>query len=435
MMPIGQQLRRAREARSISLEQAAQVTHIRLRYLQALEADDLTALPSAVQARGFLRVYAAYLKLDPASLLAEQDGAAPQGDASPPESPRQRPAGPPPDTSQADAILAEVGHRLRTQRELLGLSIENVERQTRIRAHYLRALEAGELSGLPSPVQGRGMLNNYAHFLGLDQDQVLLRYADGLQAHLAARQAARTVEVKTVPRRPASPPSRFSRLFSLDILLSALLVVFFIAFIGWGLMRISQVRAGQAPTQTAPSISDILLSTPTLETSLTPATPLPSATAEFPAGGGPAVDTTSIPAETELVLTEVVSPTAALPDLSGSPLQVTVIARQRAWLLVSVDGEVVFQGRILPGAAYPFAGEERIELLTGNGAAVQVIYNREDLGVLGAFGEVIERIFTLTGVQTPTASPTPLGVPPPTDTPTPFAQPGEGQSASPTPTP
>ena len=435
MMPIGQQLCRAREARSISLEQAAQATHIRLRYLQAIEADDLAALPSAVQARGFLRAYATYLKLDSATLLAEQDGAAPEGVTTPPESPVQRPIGPTPDTAQADAIFAEVGQRLRTQRELLGLSIENVEQQTRIRAHYLRALESGDLSGLPSPVQGRGMLNNYAHFLGLDQDQMLLRYADGLQAHLAARQAVRAVEQKTVPRRPTGPPSRLSRLFSLDILLSGLLVVFLLGFVGWGLMRISQVSAGQAPTQTAPSISEILLSTPTPETSLTPATPLPSATAEFPAEGGSAVEPTPAPAETELVLTEVVSPTAALLDLSGSPIQITVIARQRAWLQVIVDGEMVFQGRILPGAAYPFAGDERIELLTGNGAALQVIYNQQDLGVLGTFGEVIQRIFTLTGAQTPTPSATPLGVPPPTDTPTPSSQPQEGQPASPTPTP
>ena len=39
--------------------------------------------------------------------------------------------------------------------------------------------------GLPSPVQGRGMLKNYADFLGLESDTLLLTFADGLQTGLA----------------------------------------------------------------------------------------------------------------------------------------------------------------------------------------------------------------------------------------------------------
>ncbi len=38
---VGEQLRQAREQRSLSLEQVAQVTHMRVHYLQALELNDL----------------------------------------------------------------------------------------------------------------------------------------------------------------------------------------------------------------------------------------------------------------------------------------------------------------------------------------------------------------------------------------------------------
>lgn len=44
-MSIGTQLRQAREAQSLSLDQAAQTTHIRLHYLEALEADQFESLP------------------------------------------------------------------------------------------------------------------------------------------------------------------------------------------------------------------------------------------------------------------------------------------------------------------------------------------------------------------------------------------------------
>ena len=62
---IGEQLRAARESRRLSLEDAFKATRIRVPYLQALENDNLDALPSKVHARGFLRLYASYLEITP----------------------------------------------------------------------------------------------------------------------------------------------------------------------------------------------------------------------------------------------------------------------------------------------------------------------------------------------------------------------------------
>jgi len=104
----------------------------------------------------------------------------------------------------------------------------------------------------------------------------------------------------------------------------------------------------------------------------------------------------------------------------NAPLQINIVARQRAWLRVIVDGEVAYEGRVMPGSAYSFPGIERIELLTGNAAGMQVFFNQQDLGVLGAFGEIIERIFSIEGVQTPTPSILPTSTPAPTSTQSPL---------------
>jgi len=61
---IGQKLRSSREGKRLSIEQVADATRIRSHYLEALERDDLSAIPSTAQARGFLRIYADFIGLD-----------------------------------------------------------------------------------------------------------------------------------------------------------------------------------------------------------------------------------------------------------------------------------------------------------------------------------------------------------------------------------
>ncbi|NCP16901.1 hypothetical protein GW866_07645 [bacterium] len=100
-----------------------------------------------------------------------------------------------------------------------------------------------------------------------------------------------------------------------------------------------------------------------------------------------------------------------------------------------MDGKIELEGRILAGSAYPFDGSERIEVLTGDGSAVQIIYNQTNLGVMGTFGEVVDLIYTPKNVLKPTPTPLPTptatprvtptatGTPTPRYTPTPTAKP------------
>lgn len=64
MRGIGEDLRRRREARGITLEEAQAATKIRGRYLKALEDGEPQAIPGEVYVKGFLRAYAEYLGLD-----------------------------------------------------------------------------------------------------------------------------------------------------------------------------------------------------------------------------------------------------------------------------------------------------------------------------------------------------------------------------------
>ncbi len=59
----GVRLRAAREAKGLTLDDAAKTTRIAKVYLKALEDDDYAKLPSEAYTRGFLRSYAAFLGL------------------------------------------------------------------------------------------------------------------------------------------------------------------------------------------------------------------------------------------------------------------------------------------------------------------------------------------------------------------------------------
>ena len=70
-------------------------------------------------------------------------------------------------------MIEEIGRKLRQAREEKSLTHEQVSRELRIRVQYLKALEEGDLSVLPSAVQVRGFLRSYADFLGLNPDELL----------------------------------------------------------------------------------------------------------------------------------------------------------------------------------------------------------------------------------------------------------------------
>ena len=79
----------------------------------------------------------------------------------------------------------------------------------------------------------------------------------------------------------------------------------------------------------------------------------------------------------------------------------TIVATERTFMRVTVDGKEAFNGRVLPGTAYTYEATASIQVLTGNGAALRVTYNGRDMGLLGDFGKVAEFLYTASAVVTP----------------------------------
>jgi hypothetical protein len=194
------------------------------------------------------------------------------------------------------------------------------------------------------------------------------------------------------------------------------LIVAVLAFVIWGVIRISSLQAALNPAETVPPIVEALQATPESELTEAPElTEIPVQEATEPVGvPGESGDLVPPPPEEN-------NPEIPVPTVSDAPVQVYVSVLRRAWMRVAVDGDIEFEGRVIPGSAYSFSGEFQIELLTGNGAGLQVFFNGEDLGVLGVYGEVVYEVFTPEGVLLPTPTSTPIPTSTPPDSPTPPA--------------
>jgi cytoskeletal protein RodZ len=70
MSPVAQQLRQAREAKNLSVEQVVEITKIRTDHLRALEEGNFDVFSAPVYIRGFVRTYANLLKLDVPQIMA-----------------------------------------------------------------------------------------------------------------------------------------------------------------------------------------------------------------------------------------------------------------------------------------------------------------------------------------------------------------------------
>lgn len=71
MKTMGQIFREARERKKLTLSRAAAISRIKIQLIEGMEVDDFSKMPAPAYAKGFIKLYAELLDLDPAPLLAE----------------------------------------------------------------------------------------------------------------------------------------------------------------------------------------------------------------------------------------------------------------------------------------------------------------------------------------------------------------------------
>jgi len=125
--------------------------------------------------------------------------------------------------------------RLVAARDRKGVDLLRAERDTKIRARYLAALERGEYRELPGAVYTKGFLRNYAIYLGLDPEDVLRQWRRERGDQVGIEPAVVPPKLILEPTRPLA--------FSPSVVVAALMtfgVVLFGAYLAVQLLRFAK---------------------------------------------------------------------------------------------------------------------------------------------------------------------------------------------------
>lgn len=229
-----------------------------------------------------------------------------------------------------------LSEKLKRARKQKGLTLEELQKKTKVHINILKAIEGESLTNL-SPVYLKGFIKIYCNALGLDYKDYVPDYKEPVLPDAAKKPRKSSVPflksagIKLNSFRPNVQVRRFILIFVIILLLT--LFIFRIA--GCVSLRHKQ-KSGLNVKQEATS---------TLSSSQ------------------PAVS--AIPRET----------------LGG--IRLVISAKERCLVFVKVDGKVAFHRVLEKGRSNTWKAKERIELSLGKASAVEIIVNGQRFTNLG----------------------------------------------------
>ena len=276
-----------------------------------------------------------------------------------------------------------LGRLLRTSREERHIDLDAVVKATKVRRHYLEALENEDWGALPSQVFVKGFLRSYAEFLGLDKDMLLDYYQ------------------KAVPRERYQPHvlqsmSTQSTLWRRIIIISLLVMVLIgviiyvrgngIPIIGKALQYLetqsvtekkevtTEREDGKIPDEKA--TKEVLLGEEKVESDQAEA--IPAVTEEE------FVQDVAVASEEAAVAKEVDDEQSPSPRFV---LTASVIAR--TWISIAIDNKPVKEYLFQSGETFQWTAEQGFDMLVGNAGGIEFSLNGTPIGDLGPEGKVV----------------------------------------------
>ena len=118
--------------------------------------------------------------------------------------------------------MASIGQDLKRERELRGITLQEIADSTKINLRFLQALEEDRLDALPGRFISRGIIRSYAGYIGLNQEEVLNRLLGTVRPETAP-DSEETPETPDTDSVPAATRRTFRMIFIAAFVLAVLI--------------------------------------------------------------------------------------------------------------------------------------------------------------------------------------------------------------------
>ena len=349
--------------------------------------------------------------------------------------------------------MGAFGERMQKERQLRGVTLEEISVVTKIGTRALKALEEEDFEKLPGGIFNKGFVRAYARYLGIDPDEAVSDYLAALEQRNRATAIDATGAVAQ-PARETVPdfyfveqpePSRKS------LPITAIVVLAAIVLGGWWMWSsrstlqplLSEIFAKQRSAQQisiAKNSEANSSATPASQPQQPPPSPAATAPDDHPQipGRAPvlaevspsllspaakaAEERAEAAAKAQSQKSETIS-TMVTTVPSGTGFTVHLRAVQDSWVTVTADGKSVSAGLLAAGDERSVRAGNKIVVHLGNAGGVQLAFNGKDLPAAGEPGEVRTLAFGPNG-RVPYNPPTPA---PAVQAPGPAANPANPQ--------
>jgi cytoskeleton protein RodZ len=270
--------------------------------------------------------------------------------------------------------MGAFGDRLRREREMRGITLDEITESTKISRRHLEALEGEHFDQLPGGVFNKGFVRAYARFLGIDGDQAVADYAAASNEQPEPEDKF-PLEIHEQPKRNLNPRRSYLPLaFAIAALVGVL-----VGYMFWAKSRPHGAESAAASTQQAPPAA---------------------ATTETPAKG-PEPAAESVPPASDTTAAETKQPAQAAPEKPAKPEKVFFVqvkAKEDAWVSIVADGKSVMERVLTADKKKKIKAGKTLVLRTGNAGGIEVTFNGVSLGSLGNENEPRTLTFNANGL-------------------------------------
>lgn len=257
------------------------------------------------------------------------------------------------------------GEHLRREREMRGVSLEEVAAATRISTRFLQAIENEQWERLPGGVFNRGFLRSIARFLGLDEDSLVAEYELGVEDHIETHSAPPATS--KIPRDWLSPVATVAVL-----LIIAAGGVFAYHHFGRAIAVHLHKTFADAVT---------------------------SVTRQTSAPGSDATQATTKPPVSSAVHDPTPARAAGVP--SAADLKLKIEAGKPADIRVVADHKTVFEGHVQRNYVRQFQANKSFTISTSESSALLLELNGQMMGPIGTPGKPGTIVLTRSDLTAP----------------------------------